>query len=182
MMLLGTGCNKNEVSIPAEQKEAVTPIATPVEDESKEEPKETPLQVEEKEQIVAIDDLSIIDGLNLCNKYTLELSEKNIELEVYANAQVDENGELLLDDGQEWALIARDGQKIYPLVERSYIQNGRLNYTVYTNYDDEKLHILVENHSGASIIYYDYTYNETEETFECKTIFEANNINVLNKW
>lgn len=171
MIVLTVGCNstKSEVvqNIEESPQEAVS------------------AQVENtKEVINKQDDINYLEGLNIANQYTLELASGNIDIEIYVSAEVDEvTGEILLDDGQEWALIARIGDTIYPLVERTYIQNGKLNYTVYTDYNQEGMpHIIAQMSSGAGIIYYDCSYDEVSQTFSREMIFEADNINMLSTY
>lgn len=185
MIVFASGCsndapnNINQV----EQNIEETPVVTPQESEIPQEEPNTKVD-DTKVSIEKVQDANYLEGLNVGSSYTLEMADESIDIELYVSSAIDEvSGEILLDDGQEWALVARLGDEIYPLVERTYIQNGQLNYTVYTDYEQNEMpHIMVQLSSGAGINYYDCTYNETEKTFMRETIFEANNINVLYKY
>lgn len=178
VMLLG-GCSSNEVDIKHTDTQSV--VANETETPA---PTETPVAQEitsDIQEILPIKDENYLDGLNLFKQDTVSVSDGEIVIELYVGTEIDEAGELIIDDGQEWALIAVKGEEKYPLIERTYIQNGELNYTIYTDYDNNgKLHVLVENHSGAGISYYDCAYDE--HGFTRDIIFEANNINVISKW
>ncbi len=145
---------------------------------------ESSSQTEKKKEIITkAENIDYIEGLNLCSSYTLALQNESINIELYVSAEIDPSGEMMLDDGQEWALIAHVGDAIYPLLERTYIQNGQVHYTVYTDYEQNELpHIIVEMNSGASINYYDCVFDEIEKTFSREVIFEANNINALYRY
>ncbi len=186
MSMLAVGCQTGDAGTTnqvAQEKEQPT---NEVNDVAKEQVAEEKLpeaneEVSSKTPIAAVSETTLLEGLNLGSSYILETTDGNIEIELYASAGVDENGEFILDDGQEWALVARKGEAIYPLMERIYIQNGGLNYTVYTDYNQDGMpHILVEMHSGAGISYYDCTYEK--EGFMRETILDAGNINVLYKF
>lgn len=182
MAMLVSGCNTNEANTTnqvTKEQEDITQTNDEAEEKTLEESEGQ--AASNKISIVVASGTDYLEGLNLGSRYTLEAANGNVEIELYASAEVDENGEFILDDGQEWALIARIGETIYPLIERTYIQNGGLNYTVYTDYDQNEMpHILVEMHSGSGISYYDCTYNT--QGFMRETILDAGNINVLYKF
>lgn len=54
--------------------------------------------------------------------------DKLAVIELYTSAQRDDRGEMMWDDGQEWALVARDGNFIYPLFEKKYVQIGEVSF------------------------------------------------------
>lgn len=126
-----------------------------------------------------------LKGLNCFNRYEIDIDQdgKNESIEVYCQGTVDENGQYLLDDGQNWALILRKDGEIYPLFEKSYIQFGGLEYTVYEDYEDYgRTHIMVSYNTGAAMIYYDCTYDEESGYIRRESVYEANNINKLREW
>lgn len=178
MLVFASGCSNETVKVSAEVEENTTennetPQVTPEASE------ETPVQIDEtQETIDKVEDANYLEGLNLCSSYTIPMENENIAIELYVAAEVDANGEVMLDDGQDWALVARVQDAIYPLVERAYIQNGQVHYSVYTDYDQNEMpHIVAQVTSSAGMSYYDFTYDE--ETFSREVVLEANNINLL---
>lgn len=183
MLVFASGCGNDEIKTTPQVTSEATPEATP-EEVTPQQSEEAPVQIEnKKETITKVQEADYLNGLNLYNSYTLALANENIAIELYVAAEVDPaTGEAELDDGQEWTLVARQGDDIYPLVERTYIQNGQVGYTVYTDYEQNEMpHILAEVSSGAGISYYDCTYDEASKTFSREVVLEANNINVLYK-
>lgn len=183
LTLTGVGCNgvdeNNSNPTPSPTiEETVTPGV-------KEEVTALPSIEENTVSIAAIEEADYLGGLNLIRDYEIDVDEDGTEeiVGLYSNAQVDASGELLLDDGQEWALIVRKGDTIYPLVERMYIQMGILGVTIYTDYEqDETIHILADYRSGAGMSTYDFTYDAKESAFIGRTLYEADNINTLVQW
>ena len=166
-MMLFSGCGDIQL-----QKEvsSVNPVETPAVEVSQ----------EKKEVILPEEDTAYLDGLNLFKQTEVSTVDGEVFINLYVDAELDSQGELILDDGQEWALIAYKDDVAYPLIPRTYIQNGELNYTVYTDYEEsDKLHIIGQLSASAEVYYYDFTYEDN--TFNRKTIFEASNINLIIK-
>lgn len=139
----------------------------------------------EGDLVTPIQDATYLQGLNRFSSYEIDVDKdgNNETIEVYCNGDITPDGEYLFDDGQDWALILRKGDKIYPLFEKSYIQLGRLEYTAYIDYDEyEKVHIIVAYKTGATIIYYDCTFDEESGHILRNQLYEANNINILKDW
>lgn len=140
---------------------------------------------QEGELIMPVQDVTYLKDLNRFNSFKVDIDKdgNNETVEVYCQGNTSPSGEYLMDDGQEWALILRKGNEIYPLFEKSYIQLGGLEYTVYVDYDDyDKVHIIVAYKSGAAIMYYDCTYDEESGNILRKQFYEADNINKLTDW
>lgn len=187
LLVLASGCSHNEPNHinQVEQNVEEPGGGTPQESEVPQENLSDDIKVNHTTvSIEAVQDTNYLEGLNVGSSYTLEMADEDVLVELYVSSEVDAaSGEMILDDGQEWALVARVGEGVYPLVERTYIQNGQLNYTVYTDYDQNEMpHIMAQISSGAGITYYDCTYDETSKTFSRQTVFEADNINVLYKF
>ena len=132
-----------------------------------------------------VDANTYLAGLNCFSRYDIDIDKdgNSESVEVYCQGQVDDEGHYLLDDGQEWTLILRRDNQIYPLFERSYIQLGGLEYTIYEDYDDYgRLHIIVTYNTGAAIMYYDCTYDEESGFIRRESLYEASNISKLKEW
>ena len=132
-----------------------------------------------------MDSKTYLSGLTCFDRYDIDIDKDgNSEtIEVYCQGTIGQNGNYLLDDGQEWALVLRKGEKIYPLFERSYIQLGGLEYTIYEDYDNyDQIHIMVTYDTGAAIMYYDCTYDEESGYIRRESVYEASKINKVNAW
>jgi len=126
-----------------------------------------------------------LEGLTRYNAYEVDMDQdgKMETIEVYCQSGMDENGRYLLDDGQDWALILRKGDEIYPLFEKSFIQLGGLEYMVYEDCDNyNRKHIIIYYNTGAAIMYYDCTYDEESGYIRRDNLYEASNISKLNEW
>ena len=143
-------------------------------------------QIYEGERIMPeTDPATYLKGLNRFDRYEKDVdADGNLEtIEIYCEGTVDANGHYLLDDGQEWTLILRKGDAIFPLFERSHIQLGGLKYAVYEDYDEHGvMHMMVTYSTESAIIYYDCTYDAEEGYVYRQRIYEASNINKLNEW
>lgn len=142
-------------------------------------------QDQEKQVIQAITEGNYLDGYNLLHQDEVDIDyDEEIEiLEVYSIAGYNEDGRLMLDDGQEWALIIREGDQIYPIFPKTHIQLGRLEYKVYTDYDEEIFHILISKIQGAGITMYDCYYDQESNTFISKVVYETTgNVGVVNQY
>ena len=131
------------------------------------------------------DAATYLAGLNCFSRYEVDFDKDGNDemIEVYSDGKVDDDGHYLLDDGQQWTLILRKDNQIYPLFEKSYIQLGGLEYSTYVDYDDyERVHILVTYNTGSAIIFYDCTYDEESSYVRRENIYEANNVNKLKEW
>lgn len=140
---------------------------------------------QEGDLVTPVQDATYLNGLNSLSEYEVDIDKDGQDetIEMYSEGEMGPDGSYLFDDGQEWALILRKGNDVYPLFERSYIQLGKLEYTAYIDYDDyERLHIMVAFKTGANIIYYDCTFDEESGHILRKQVYEANNINILNQW
>lgn len=126
-----------------------------------------------------------LEGMNCVERFEVDFDKDgNMEsIEVYSDAKVDKNGKLLLDDGQEWALILRKKDEVYPLFEKSFIQLGGLEYAVFEDCEEhERNHIIVTYDTGVTMMYYDCTFDEESGYIRRQSVYTANNINKLKAW
>lgn len=135
--------------------------------------------------VLSIQDPDYVKGLQKFSSVGVDIDKdgQNETVEVYCDGLMDEEGEMFLDDGQNWAVILRKGDEIYPLFDKAYIQLGRLRYAVYQDYDDyDKIHILIEYKTGTAIYYYDCTYDDETGGILRRDFFDASNINLIKDW
>lgn len=135
--------------------------------------------------ISPVQDANYVSGLNLFSSSDLDIdNDGEVEkLEVYCEGSIGSNGEYLLDDGQNWTLILRKGEKIFPLFDKAYIQFGKIQYAIYQDYNDyDRMHVIVECKTGTAIYYYDCTYDEESGNMLRNNFFDASNINMIKAW
>ncbi len=135
----------------------------------------------QEEKILPVEDDAILSGMNLLKNTALDLDEdgQNEQLELYISADLDESGSPILDDGQEWMVVLRDGNQTYPLYDRGYVQLGTVDYTAFYDYETQSYHILIACQQTASIDIYDCIYLPKEEAFARQPVYSQGNINML---
>jgi len=136
------------------------------------------------EMISAIQDTQYTQGLNLIDSCSYDINQdgKEESVELYSKASKDENGKLMLDDGQEWTLIVKQADKIYPVFERQYVQLGVPQYTAYTSYGDDRFHLFINATQGAGMVLYDCYYDSQTDSFKRAIINEMQDISVIHMW
>ena len=139
----------------------------------------------EGELITPIQDNDYTEGLNLIDSSICDIdNDANSEMiDVYCQAELDEQGNPMFDDGQEWSIVLRKENKVYPLFERSYIQLGGLSYQAFESFEDNMYHILVIHEESSLMVIYDCIYNpETKELRREKVYEQYNIINYRNSY
>lgn len=136
------------------------------------------------ERIEATGENDYLDGFIQydCYKWDYDQDGSKETIELYCMAPQDGSGNPILDDGQAWAIVARDGDKLYPLFDKQYVQIGQVEYTCFESYDDSTLHVLIEVVQTAGMITYDCQYNKEEKNFKRKVTNEFNNTNTIHEW
>ena len=103
------------------------------------------------------------DKMYLCYKTYFTMDGQQATAELYIDSSPDEEGRLFLKDGQCWSLLVRQGEDVYPLIHKKWVQDGRLKYyfnSLYTernNKDDDPIRITLiwETSTGLTIYRYD---------------------------
>ncbi len=175
VLLLLTGCSTEVKSAPSSNSTVALPLPP-----------------EKKPEQTILDSYSAVKPLSAEHEYDRDFSlykessydvDKDSVLEtikLYVNAEKDKSGEIMFDDGQEWVLIVQDGEKYYPVFEKTYVQLGTVDYKAFESYDENTFHILITVDQGAGIKIYDCAYDSNEDIFKRQTVFEASNINRIN--
>ncbi|MEF9959091.1 MAG: hypothetical protein RR448_08495 [Niameybacter sp.] len=130
----------------------------------------------QQEIIKAAEDISFLDTMHVFRQQTCVIGEKTYSIEGYSEAQMDEQGKFMLDDGQRWAIIIREGEKVYPVYGPKYNQLGQIEYTTYLD-EENGLHIVVYDIQGAGMAITEYSFDTKEKAFVGKLVYEASNIN-----
>lgn len=128
------------------------------------------------EEIVATHSTKDMDGMNLFRKQACTIGERHFIIEGYTDAGIDEEGAFVLDDGQKWGIIVREGDKVYPIFGPAYNQLGKIDYSTYLD-ENNNLNLVVYDIQGAGIRIISYQFDPTKDVFKYQTIYEASNIN-----
>lgn len=93
-------------------------------------------------------------------------------IELYAAVDRDPEGRLMWDDGQRWALIVRDGDLIYHLVNE-LVQLGKLSFWLVDPMDGDPPAIVVQRATGAGVRVQKYIYDRELRGFVAVAAVEA---------
>jgi hypothetical protein len=106
--------------------------------------------------------------------------DENAHIILYTSALPDAEGEFLMDDGQDWALVLRTERGSFPLMPRRFVQLGHVSVTVFTDENANGVfHVLVSIPSTAGIEIMDFIYNEDTGAFQKTTVYNISNINSI---
>lgn len=95
-------------------------------------------------------------------------------IELYVNAGKLENGLFAWDDGQNWLLVVKDGEKTYPLFD-DYVQLGSIDFST-TTFDREPAIVMIKaQHSDRTV--QKFTYDKNEKGYQKETFYKKENIN-----
>ena len=112
----------------------------------------------------------------LYKKTTLDIDGdgEEEEIELHVNAGKTENGLFAWDDGQNWLLVVKDGEKTYPLFD-DYVQLGSIDFS--TARFDRKPGIVMLMRSHSDRIVQKFTYDENEDGYQKVTFYKKENTN-----
>jgi len=91
---------------------------------------------------------------------------------LYAAAERDDRGRLMWDDGQRWLLLARDGEREFPIFD-GFVQLGRLGFHVIERGDAEPPLLVLREETGAGLRIWTYTYDAAAGAFHGTLVLEA---------
>lgn len=128
------------------------------------------------EEIVATHSVNNMDGMNLFRKQACTIGERHFSIEGYTDAGIDEEGAFVLDDGQRWGIIVREGDKVYTIFGPVNNQLGKIDYSTYLD-ENNNLNLVVYDIQGAGIRIISYEFDPTKDVFKYQTIYEDSNIN-----
>ena len=139
-------------------------------------------QVTQEEWIAPASNIDI-DNMNLFWQHDniQFVADDNAKLSIFVNAEKDENGDFLFDDGQEWAVLMETSLGNYPLFRRQYVQLGGVSCIVYNDYTDNDMvsHVLVTVEQTAGYQLYDCVFDSNKEAFMVIPIYDAQDINFI---
>lgn len=112
----------------------------------------------------------------LYKKASVDLDEDGEEeqIELYVNAEKMGNGLFAWDDGQNWLLVVKDGDKTYPLFN-DYVQLGSIDFS--TTIFDEQPGIVMMKAQHADRTVQKFTYNQHKNGYQKETFYKKENSN-----
>ncbi|WOV87238.1 hypothetical protein QWT69_15485 [Sporosarcina oncorhynchi] len=93
-------------------------------------------------------------------------------IELYVNAGKMEDGQFAWDDGQNWLLVVKDGEKTYPLFD-GYVQMGTIDFS--TAIFDRKPGIVMFMRQHGDRVAQKFMYDENESGFVLETFYKKEN-------
>jgi len=117
-------------------------------------------------------------------KYPQTLYKKTLEdidgdgeeevIELYVNAGKTGNGLFAWDDGQDWLLVVKDGEKTYPLFD-DFVQLGSIDFST-TTFDRKPGVVMIKaQHSDKTV--QKFTYDKNEKGYQKETFYKRENTN-----
>ena len=134
------------------------------------------------EWIMPVGDIDMA-GMNLFMKYEniQFFADENAKLSIYVCADIDENGEILFDDGQDWLVLMETSFGDYPLFPRQRVQLGAVSCVIFNDYVGEETvqHVLVSVRQTAGYEIYDCVFNNEKGAYLVVPVYDAQAINLI---
>lgn len=122
---------------------------------------------------VDVEELTLVDTVET----VVTNSDREDIINLYTSAELDESGELMLDDGQTWKLIVHTPDGDFVLFDE-YVQGSPLDLYVFT--EDEDFRIVTIQSGTANLTLTEYQYDSASKTFKSTIGYNAmNNINMI---
>lgn len=118
-----------------------------------------------------------LEGMERYGTFVFSHSEENWELGLYAQEDMVEDGELMLDDSCHFVIQAEKAGSVFVLLDEK-IQLGVPEADVWMDIDN-RLHITVRDTRTALYEIRDYVYQEEAQVFTEKIILQEEGINYL---
>jgi hypothetical protein len=164
MLMLLTACQQETKNVPELEEQEVKEInSEELENDNKNR------VIIKANQIVSYP-ISLYDQIN----FDLDRDGEDEQIEMYVNTGKDEKGEYVWDDGQNWLLVVKDGDKTYPLYD-GWVQLGKLTFWLIES--DETPMIILLKTGTAEFTLQTFTFNEKEQGFIQETQFNPENVN-----
>lgn len=106
-----------------------------------------------------------------------ELKNEKATVELYIDSEVEEDGTLFIQDSQAWSLLVRQGDYVYPLILKEIIFIGQIKYALSID-DQQIISILAFFQTNTGMYMYEYQFDDKEEVFKRKVVYETTNENL----
>lgn len=113
-------------------------------------------------------------SLYKASKLDLDEDGQQEQIELYVNAGKMHNGQFAWDDGQNWLLVIKDGNDIYPLFDE-FVQLGSIDFT--TTMLDGKPTIIMSKTQHTNRTVSKFTYNNEENGYQQEIFYKKENMN-----
>ncbi|MEZ7172072.1 hypothetical protein [Sporosarcina sp. OR05] len=111
----------------------------------------------------------------LYKEMTLDIDRDGEEeiIELYVNAGKMEDGQFAWDDGQNWLLVVKDGEKTYPLFDE-YVQLGSIDFSTATFDGKPGVVMFMGEHANRS--FQKFIFDKKEEGYQKATFYKKENM------
>lgn len=162
-MLSGCGNTSTETVDSAKLSETVLETEAPETEAPETEAAETETPESDDLEVVKTAISEIPDGMTLYKTLPFSYQDEEWKVELYAMAEMDEHGELMLDDSCRFYMRAVSGDGEYLLFDEQ-VQLGIPSAEVFTD-EAETLHIVVKDVRTALYRITDYVYEKDTGSF-----------------
>jgi hypothetical protein len=107
-------------------------------------------------------------------EFDLDRDGENERIEMYVNAEKDDKGEFMWDDGHNWLFVVKDGEHTYPLFD-GWVQLGKLSFWLIES-NGTPMIILLKT-GTAEFNLQTFTFNAEESGFIQEVHFNPENVN-----
>jgi len=122
-----------------------------------------------------------VESLTLLERteYAFASDGEDAGVELYTSAAVAEDGQMGWDTGEQWTLLVRQGEQVFPLYDE-YVQYGEVQFWISSlnpkdidSPETEELehHIYVAVTAGAGFTMYDYAWDPDDGCFQKSVLF-----------
>lgn len=131
---------------------------------------------EEKAKTIKISDDINLDAYNLVSDFSYDFDEDG-SVKLYTDAELDEDGQPILDDGQNWLLLANTKDGSFKLFD-DYIQLGKIDFNGFTI--DDHFYVTVKITGSANIQFDEFKYDKENKVFvQTEKYSEDENVNMI---
>ena len=115
------------------------------------------------------------DVMYMVSKTDFTLNGAPATVELYADLEppVGGNPPVHYQDGEIWSLLVRQGEYVYQIISKKWVQIGHMNYYLWTDENDSSVYIVVNVIQGAGMNIYEYKYDAINEVFTVNEIYKT---------
>lgn len=141
----------------------------------------TPPPSEKPVQWITADENIDISGMELYRQTnSIQFpADDDAKLSLFVNAEKNDEGDFLFDDGNQWLLLMETSHGVYPLFPRQYVQLGAVSYVSFNdlNGDTPVAHVVVTVAQTAGYRIYDCVFDDEQQAFMLLPVYDMANIN-----